>query len=59
MYMFMFLQWLDGWLRVVWEIISGELLRKPSLLIWDQFRVHGKESTKKFGCFDVRDSAYS
>ena len=44
--------WMDGeemklWLEKVWSKRPGGLLKKPSLLVCDQFKVHVTESTKR------------
>ncbi|KAG8234181.1 hypothetical protein J437_LFUL007341 [Ladona fulva] len=38
------------WLQNVWARQPGGLLRKPSLLVWDQFRVHRTETIKNKKC---------
>ena len=43
--------WMDGegmklWLEKVWSKHPGGLLKKPSLLVYDQFKAHATESTK-------------
>jgi len=44
--------WMDGeglklWLEKVWSKCPGVLLKKPSLLVCDQFKAHVTESTKR------------
>ena len=44
--------WVDGegmklWLEIVWSKHSGGLLKKPSILAWDQFKAHVTESRKR------------
>ena len=44
--------WMDGegmklWLEKVWSKHPGGLLKKPSLLVCDQFKAHVTESTKR------------
>ncbi|KAG7173858.1 Pogo transposable element-like 79, partial [Homarus americanus] len=44
--------WMDGegvkvWLDKVWSKRPGGLLRKNSLLVWDQFSAHRTENTKR------------
>ena len=44
--------WMDEagvqlWLEKVWSQRPGGLLKKPALLVWDQFRAHTTEATKK------------
>jgi len=44
--------WMDGegmklWLEKVWSKRPGGLLKKPSLLVCDQFSAHVTESTKR------------
>ena len=44
--------WMDGegmklWLEKMWSKRPGGLLKKPSLLVRDQFKVHVTESTKR------------
>ena len=36
------------WLEKVWSKCPGGLLRKPSLLVCEQFKAHVTESTKRF-----------
>jgi len=36
------------WLEKVWSKSPGSLLKKPSLLVLDQFKAHVTESTKGF-----------
>ena len=43
--------WMDGegmklWLEKVWSSCPGGLLKKPSLLVCDQFKARVRESTK-------------
>ena len=45
-------RWMDGegmklWLKKVWSKRPGSLLKKPSLLVYDQFRAYVTESTKR------------
>jgi len=45
--------WMDGegiklWLEKVWSKRPGGLLKKPSLLVCDQFKAHVTESRKRF-----------
>ncbi|KAJ4436451.1 hypothetical protein ANN_19084 [Periplaneta americana] len=45
--------WMDAemvrdWVRTVWNKRPGALLRKPSLLVWDSFRGHLGDDTKRF-----------
>ena len=37
------------WLEKVWSKRPGRLLKKPSLLVCNQFKVHVTETTKRFG----------
>ena len=44
--------WMDGegmksWLEKVWPKHPGGLLKKPSVLVCDQFKAHVRESTKR------------
>lgn len=44
--------WMDKagvklWLERVWSWSHGGLLKKPALLLWDQFRAHKTEAMKK------------
>ena len=44
--------WMDEagvelWLEKVWLRRPGCFLKRPALLVWDQFRAHKTEATKK------------
>jgi hypothetical protein len=44
--------WMDAamvcdWVRTVWGQRPGALLRRPSLLVWDSFRCHLGDDTKR------------